>query len=61
MLTESLAFDCPWCGEPNFVEQEPGDADQWVIQDCAICCRPIELRLPSDLNPEFLVRAEGEG
>lgn len=58
MLTATLPFDCPWCGEPNYVEQEPGDVEQWIIQDCAVCCRPIELRLPAD-GESLQVRAEG--
>ena len=58
MLTSTLEFDCPWCGERNFVEQEPGDAEQWLVQDCAVCCRPIELRLPGDADV-LQVRQEG--
>ncbi|NKI34951.1 CPXCG motif-containing cysteine-rich protein [Wenzhouxiangella sp. XN79A] len=61
MLTDSLCFDCPWCGEANHVEQEPGDAAQWLVQDCAVCCRPIELKLPSELDPELRVQQEGGG
>ncbi len=47
MLTAAQRFACPWCGEANWVELEPGDLGQVVIQDCAVCCRPIELRLPA--------------
>lgn len=46
MLTDSIEFHCPWCGEPNWVEAEPDDAGQTVIQDCAVCCSPISIRLP---------------
>ncbi|MDT8437642.1 MAG: CPXCG motif-containing cysteine-rich protein [Wenzhouxiangellaceae bacterium] len=48
MLTAALEFACPFCGEANSVEAEPGDAGQWLVQDCAVCCCPIELRLPAD-------------
>ena len=48
MLNESETFACPWCGEINHVDLDPGDAGQWVTQDCIVCCRPIEIRLPAD-------------
>ena len=54
MLTDSQRFHCPWCGEPNWVELEPGDLGQHVIQDCAVCCRPIEILLPH--SPEATVQ-----
>lgn len=55
MLTESQRFDCPWCGENNWVELEPGDFGQVVIQDCAVCCRAIEIRLPEDADGAIYV------
>ncbi|MGK7297358.1 MAG: CPXCG motif-containing cysteine-rich protein [Candidatus Wenzhouxiangella sp. M2_3B_020] len=58
MLTESRAFGCPWCGEANHVDAEPGDAGQWVVQDCAVCCRPIEIRLPETDGGGVEVRRE---
>lgn len=58
MLTDARRFDCPWCGEKNHVEIEPGDAGQWVTQDCAICCRPIEIRLPADDREPLETRQE---
>ncbi|MEE4297061.1 MAG: CPXCG motif-containing cysteine-rich protein [Wenzhouxiangella sp.] len=61
MLTETRPFDCPWCGEPNWVELEPDDAGQTVVQDCAVCCRPIEIDLPGaeDMSGYLHVRPEG--
>lgn len=55
MLTESQRFDCPHCGENNWVELEPGDLGQVVIQDCAVCCRAIEIRLPEDPESPIVV------
>jgi len=60
VLTEGRAFSCPWCGEQNWVELEPDDAGQLVLQDCSVCCRPIEIRLPDGMNTELMVRAEGD-
>lgn len=52
MLIDSLPFQCPWCGETNHVDLEPGDAGQWVTQDCAVCCNPIEVLQPIDVESE---------
>jgi hypothetical protein len=48
------------------VELEPDDAGQTVLQDCAVCCRPIEIDLPDagsfggDLfGGDLIVRPEG--
>jgi hypothetical protein len=44
-------FHCPYCGEPNEVLVEPTAGDQDYIEDCQVCCRPVELSL----------RLEGDG
>lgn len=58
MLTDSIEFSCPWCGEINRVGTDPGDAGQWLVQDCAVCCSPIEIRIPEPGISEFEVRRE---
>jgi len=43
---------CPYCGEPiTFVVDEGGGSDQRYVEDCEVCCRPIDVR----------VRAEDDG
>jgi hypothetical protein len=38
-------MDCPYCGEPIdlFVDESEGAQD--YVEDCAVCCRPIQVRL----------------
>lgn len=48
MLTDSAAFACPWCGQENFLELDPEEDGQTLVQDCRICCRPIELTRQPD-------------
>ncbi len=45
MMQETVTVGCPYCGEPfeTAVDTSAGDAD--YIEDCPVCCRPIELRL----------------
>ncbi|MGB0513985.1 MAG: CPXCG motif-containing cysteine-rich protein [Wenzhouxiangellaceae bacterium] len=58
MLTEAREFACPYCGERNFAELEPDDAGQCVVQDCAVCCNPIELRMPMSEGDALDIRRE---
>jgi hypothetical protein len=39
-LTEST-IHCPYCGEPNQVLLDPGEAGHSYIEDCQVCCRPM--------------------
>jgi len=47
-MTEFRALRCPYCGErfETMVDASAGDAA--YIEDCPVCCRPIELRLRAD-------------
>ena len=37
-------FQCPYCWEKISVLLDPSVSDQQYIEDCGICCRPIEIR-----------------
>jgi len=36
---------CPYCGESNEVIIDVSEGQHDYIEDCQVCCRPIELRL----------------
>ena len=37
-------MDCPACGEPIALEVDTtAGAEQIYIEDCAVCCRPMEV------------------
>lgn len=45
---ESLLFrpiQCPYCGEMIEIAVDESAGEQDLIEDCSVCCRPIELRL----------------
>jgi hypothetical protein len=44
----SADIDCPYCGEAItlFVDDTAGDQD--YVEDCQVCCRPIEIRVRMD-------------
>lgn len=39
-----LTFYCPYCGEENVTSVYPEDGSkQSLLQDCEVCCRPLEI------------------
>lgn len=46
-MLDALTVQCPYCGErfEALVDASAGDAA--YVEDCPVCCRPIELRLRS--------------
>jgi len=38
-----IDVECPHCGENFEVVVDPQEAGQDMVQDCQVCCRPIEL------------------
>lgn len=47
-MTESLQqrdITCPYCGEPLVIVLDLTAGDQQYIEDCQVCCRPMEIGL----------------
>ncbi|MDA8679762.1 CPXCG motif-containing cysteine-rich protein [Luminiphilus sp.] len=40
-LQETTVY-CPYCGEAIVVLLNPEDVDTRYIEDCQVCCQPIE-------------------
>jgi hypothetical protein len=36
-------FDCPYCGAPISMILEPLYSRQEYIEDCEVCCNPIQI------------------
>jgi hypothetical protein len=47
--TPFTTVQCPYCGEPfeTTIDASAGSAS--YIEDCQVCCRPIEMNLTVDL------------
>jgi hypothetical protein len=43
LLTETVAIQCPYCGERIEIIIDESIEQQNYIEDCQVCCRPIEL------------------
>lgn len=55
-----IEITCPWCWETIEILVEPALAAQDYSEDCAVCCRPIRIRVESAGGGQPLVRAERE-
>jgi len=47
-LQEETEIDCPYCGERIMLLIDCTVAFQDYIEDCQVCCRPINLRVTVD-------------
>ncbi len=47
-MLETEAYICPYCGEPVEAVLDLSAGDQSYIEDCPVCCRPIEFELRTD-------------
>lgn len=40
--------ECPYCGETFEVRVDPSEEGQQMVQDCQVCCKPIELSVETE-------------
>ena len=61
---EERSIDCPYCGESIDILLEPVESDQddatHYIEDCQVCCRPIQIKITTDFNGEACVNVSHE-
>lgn len=46
-MEKEYFFDCPWCGEGISILIDLSVPCQAYIEDCEVCCRPIEIEYRS--------------
>ncbi len=42
---ESAQVHCPYCGEPLEITVDASVSRQEYIEDCQVCCQPIQFRI----------------
>ena len=42
---EARSITCPHCGEGIEIVVDLSEPEQTYIEDCSVCCRPIEIRV----------------
>ncbi|WP_290650815.1 CPXCG motif-containing cysteine-rich protein [Aquisalimonas sp.] len=53
MITETT-IDCPYCGEPFTTVVDYSEGGQHYIEDCQVCCQPIEFVVDVDVAGDLL-------
>ena len=54
---EDKSIDCPYCGESIDIFLDPSFSQQDYIEDCQVCCRPINISFTIDPSGELLLSA----
>ena len=53
-MIETVAIQCPYCGESYQTVVDLSGGSQRYIEDCAICCKPIEILLRVGADGELI-------
>ena len=53
-MIEAVVIPCPYCGEAFETQVDTSAGSQRYVEDCAICCRPIEIGLHVGEDGELL-------
>ena len=48
-------IDCPYCGETIAILIDPSVPNQVYIEDCQVCCQPIEVHVLVHSDGQFEV------
>jgi hypothetical protein len=48
--TSFTTVQCPYCGEPFETTIDTSAGSTAYIEDCQVCCRPIEMNLEVDVD-----------
>ncbi len=61
-MLPAIDISCPYCGETIALFVDDSAGDQRYIEDCQVCCRPIQVAVTLDADgvPGVSVRAEDE-
>jgi hypothetical protein len=53
-MIESIVIHCPYCGESYETVVDLSAGSQRYVEDCAVCCRPIEIALRVGVDDELI-------
>jgi hypothetical protein len=54
MMLEEITVACPYCGEAFTALVDASAGDQQYVEDCEVCCRPIQFRTDIDGNGRLI-------
>lgn len=56
-ILEPMQLYCPYCGEPIDIWIDLSGGSQSYIEDCQVCCRPIQLVISVDSDGAVEIQA----
>jgi hypothetical protein len=59
-LLQENAISCPYCGEMITILVDGSVDEQQYIEDCQVCCRPIDIRVSVSANGSCQIEARDE-
>jgi hypothetical protein len=49
-------IECPYCGESFTISVDTSQGDHSMIEDCTVCCRPMNIEIECNLGEVFGAR-----
>jgi len=59
-MLESAHVDCPYCGESLEIAVDTSVGRQDYIEDCQVCCKPMQLRIRVSADGQARIEARSE-
>ena len=59
-LLQESAISCPYCGELITLLVDTSVEQQQYIEDCQVCCRPIDILIEVSGDDSFAIKARSE-
>jgi len=57
---DEFSDQCPYCGETILLIIDTSAGSQHYIEDCSVCCRPIQVLVSVDMEGDWQVQLKHE-
>ena len=58
--TSLITTSCPYCGEPIELVVDPSVSEQRYVEDCEVCCRPMQIHATTSNDGSVSVSVRDE-
>ena len=59
-LNQEFGINCPYCGESISILVDGSVEEQQYVEDCEVCCRPMDIRVEALGNGSLRVDVRSE-